>query len=165
MITLLLLLLIPSAFYFCDLLICIFINQRFPFILRLVIDIVAFTIFPFLFVQFMISDIQNLLTDVGTIVFYILCIICSISYFIASYANHTNKTAGNIINVLVVTGLLINFAIWIVLISQDFEFGILLGSIGNLPIILAITSTILYQYRQKKISEDIDEYLQNYSHE
>lgn len=140
------LLFIPTAFCFCDLLFCILTRQRFPSFLRIIIDLVAFVIFPYLFILFMIPDTHN----TGNILFSILCIICSISYFVTSYVDYSNKTVAKVINVLLAIGLFINFAIWITLISSDFELGVFIGSIGNLSIIFAIVSAVLYRYRLKE---------------
>jgi len=70
-----------------------------------------------------------------------------------------------VVHSFLIIGITINILIWGYMLSGDFEVGLLMGTIGNLPIILAFVSALLYRSRQDKISKDIDIYIQSLSNE
>jgi len=57
---------------------------------------------------------------------------------------------------------MLNIACWSRLIYYDFEGGILLGLVGNFPIIIAFITSLLANYYKGKTVDEINDYFQNY---
>ncbi len=150
--------LLPLFFFILDLIVCLCIKQRINPFIRIIPELIILFVYPYIFISIMSSEISGFLPHIFSAVLFIICGLCIISYFILSYHTRLYHIQQKIIYSLLAIGILINMIIMIILLKNDMELGLLMASIGNLPIILAFSSAILYKYQQDKLSESIDQY-------
>ena len=131
----------PCLFFVCEAIYFVMMQKRAFFLLRILFELASFFLFPAIFFDIQFEGYYKLS---GFIILYttiVLSLLCTISYFVSVYRIKIfNPVTEGILNIFLIVGIILNFAIALYVSSEMDYF---LAIIGNLPVILALGMALL----------------------
>ena len=150
-----LLLLIPLAFFFIDFIYFVLHGQRLSGSLRFIFEIITIVVFPllFYFLLFCMPDFEmtdefvSLKSNIWVHISFVLFIPCIIGYFLSNRISSVySELTESILNLSIVAAIILNIVLSILITCK---IGPILPIAGNLPVIITFGTTLIQNLRRQ----------------